>query len=416
MQEEWSDNKVLSLIKISSLINSSLNIVDVLNSSMRFVEELAGAEASAIFEIDFRKNELFFRLARGECSGKVMECRMKMGEGIVGWVASSGETLTVPDTRKDKRFSQKVDEATGFRTKSIIAVPVKSKGRIIGVLEVLNKKGPRPFDAEDASMLTIAAGQIGVAIDNARLYTRLKERFTLTQDELKESQIKLIRSERLAALGRLAHGIAHSIRNPVTSIGGFARRIKKKVPLEGTTTDYLDAIITEAERLEGMVKDIGDYTSMPEPEPAQIKISELLQHTLNIWQREYGSDNIKLELSCTPDDPIVFVDIELMSKALILLMNNSREAFSKDGIISLSTSRENKWIVITVRDNGSGINSRDMPYIFDPFFSTKVRGAGLGLTIVNDIVSGHRGEVHISSSGKGTEAKICFPPYSLSEF
>jgi signal transduction protein with GAF and PtsI domain len=96
MTREWSGTEIESLIEVSSLINSSLKIDEVLENSMRVVEELTDAEKSSIFEIDFEKNELYFRLAHGEYNAKVNQVRMKMGEGIAGWVASSGETLFCP--------------------------------------------------------------------------------------------------------------------------------------------------------------------------------------------------------------------------------------------------------------------------------------------------------------------------------
>ncbi len=144
-----------------------------------------------------------------------------MGEGVAGWVASSGEPMIVPDTQIDKRFSFKVDSITGFKTKSIIALPIKNRGRLIGVLEALNKRGGRPFGHEDLEALTIVVNQIGIAMVNAKLYERLQEKFSLTQAELKMTQEQLLRSERLAASGQLSQGVAHEVRNPIMSIGGF---------------------------------------------------------------------------------------------------------------------------------------------------------------------------------------------------
>ncbi len=413
MQREWSKKEIESLVHLSSLINSSLDIVEVLDNSMRVVEKLMDAEASSIFEVDFEKNELFFRLARGESGGKVKQVRMKMGEGIAGWVAGSGEPVLVTDTEKDKRFSKKVDYLTNFKTRSIIALPIKSRERITGVLEVLNKQGPIPFDSKDLEMLKIVSNQIGIAMENAKLYARLKEKFSLTETELKESQAKLIRSERLAALGELSKGVAHTVRNPVMSIGGFARRLKKKIPLVDSANSYVDLILEETERLEKIVKDVGEYTSMPEPVIKQVKVSALLHSALEDWKDKESSENIKIEVKLLPEDPVVSVDMGLMANALTHLLQNAHESMSGGGTITISIYREDKWMVISVRDNGSGISPVDLPLVFDPFFTKKTYGSGLGLTAVNRIVSGHRGDVKIfSAPGAGTEVKIYFPPFS----
>lgn len=414
MPGEWSANEIESLIKLSSLINSSLDIVEVLDNSMRVVEELMDAEASSIFEIDFERNDLFFRLARGESGNKVKEIRMKMGEGVAGYVASSGEHLLVSDAKTDERFCKWVDRKTSFNTRSIIALPIKNKGRIIGVLEVLNKRGPAAFNSKDLELLIIVASQIGVAIENAKLYARLKEKFKLTQTELKKIQAELIRSERLAALGELSKGVAHTMRNPVMSIGGFTRRIRKKLAPDDPAAEYIDLILEETGRLEKIVEDVGKYTSMPEPELKQVKLSDLMKRVLDVWNNKYGQDTIKIDLKMLPEDPLVFIDIELMSGALISLLRNAKEAMiEKGGTISIVTCREDKWMVISVRDNGAGIDSRNLPFIFDPFFTTKTYGSGLGLTAVNRIVSGHCGRVKIySTSGNGTDIRIYFSPFS----
>jgi signal transduction histidine kinase len=320
--------------------------------------------------------------------------------------------LIVWDTEKDNRFINKVDLLTGFKTRSIIALPIKNRGRIIGVLEVLNIRDPLSFDSKDLEVLMIVTNQIGVAIENARLYARLKEKFALTRDELRESQSRLIQSERLAALGKLSQGIAHAVRNPVMIIGGFAKRIRKKLILDGSTTGYIDLILDETERLETLVKDVWKYTSMSEPEFKPVKISALLQRALAGWRMKPGSESIKIEENLNAEDPLVFVDEELMAMALIHVMENAQEAIPGEGTIAISTWWEDKWMVISVRDKGQGINSHDLPLVFDPFFSTKTDGMGLGLSIVNRIVSGHRGEVKIlSKPGDGTEVRIQFPPH-----
>jgi len=158
------------------MINSSLEILEVLDSSMRCVEELVGAEASSIFELDEERGELFFRLARGGPVDKIREVRMKMGEGVTGWVALHGKPLLVPDTSSEKQFSPKADKHTGFRTRSLIGVPIRNRGRVVGVLEALNKRGRHPFDQQDVEIMELVANQVGTALENARLYGKLQEK------------------------------------------------------------------------------------------------------------------------------------------------------------------------------------------------------------------------------------------------
>lgn len=396
-----------ALAQMSSLINSSLDINDVLNNSMRFVEAMMNAEASSIFELDLERDELFFRVARGGSETRTKQIRMKMGEGVVGWVARSGELLLVPDTGQEKRFSEKVDEHTGFKTRSLVALPIRNRGKMVGVLEVLNKRGPRPFDKEDIEILTLAANQIGIAMENARLHERLKEKFALTRAELKETQARLIRSERLAALGDLSQGVAHEVRNPVMSIGGFAKRLQKRFGPEDPEAQYVAIILKETARLQRMVEDVDRYAKMPEPISKEIKLSALLKGVLKDWEANYGRQDIRVDAKIVPEDPTVYVDQYLMTQALIHLMRNAEEAMPKGGTLSILTRWEGSSLVISVKDNGSGIAREDLPRIFDPFFTSKTQGSGLGLTTVNRIVSDHGGEVKVSStSGKGTQVDV----------
>jgi signal transduction histidine kinase len=294
-------------------------------------------------------------------------------------------------------------------------LPITHREQIIGVLEVLNKRGSDTFDSEDLEVLAIVASQIGIAIQNAKLYARLRQQFTLTEAELKETQARLLRSERLAALGQLSQGIAHEVRNPVTSIGGFAKRLKKALPADDPVVHYVDIILEETSRLEQMVHDLEQFTRMPKPEIRQVKLLALLQSAVKAWQTEDRSDQIEVNMETLPEDPAVFVDRALMEQALIHLLRNAHDAMPQGGVISISTSWEDKWLVLSVKDTGSGIASEELPRIFDPFFTSKTRGSGLGLTTVNRIVNEHGGEVEIfSTPGDGTEARILLPPFSQS--
>jgi len=340
----------------------------------------------------------------------VREIRMKMGEGVAGWVARTGEPVIVQDTDEDRRFSTKVDLITGFKTRSIIALPIRNKGRLIGVLELVNKRGPSPFTQDDLEFLTIASNQIGIAIANARLYKRLHEKFTLTQAELKKAQEQLVRTERLSALAELSAGVAHEVRNPVMSIGGFARRLKKRLQSDPTLEAYVDIILKEADRLEQMVKDVEAYTSMPEPDIREVKLSALLQHAFFLWEEDPESKRVETHLTPPPEDPTLYLDKGQMALALINLFQNAAEVMPEGGTISVSTGWEDHYLVIRIRDNGPGIAPEDLPRIFDPFFTAKSKGSGLGLTTVNRILNAHRGEIKVwSKQGTGTEFKVYLP-------
>ena len=145
----YSRTDLRNLVQLSSLINSSLDTQEALNNALMSVEQSLNAEVSSIFEVDQVKGELFIRLARGPGSDKIKTLRLKIGEGIAGWVAQTEKPLICPDPYKDARFSRHFDDESGFRTRSILCVPLKSRDRLVGVVEVINKKEAQGFTAED---------------------------------------------------------------------------------------------------------------------------------------------------------------------------------------------------------------------------------------------------------------------------
>jgi HD-GYP domain-containing protein (c-di-GMP phosphodiesterase class II) len=166
-----------TLVDTSMVFSSILDLDELLNTVLRKAEEVMQAEASSVFLIDENTNELYFITARGEKGKEAKEIRVPMGKGIVGCVAERGYSLLVPDVTKDKRWFKGVDKKTKFVTRSIMAVPLIAKGRIIGVAEVLNKKGRRKFDQTDLELFEALGNQIAIAIENASLYSQLDELF-----------------------------------------------------------------------------------------------------------------------------------------------------------------------------------------------------------------------------------------------
>jgi len=178
--EEVKDKaqRMETLVETTSLLSSTLDLTKLLELFMDLAKEVLEAEASSIFRIDEETRELYFEVATGERGQKAKEIRVPWGKGIVGAVAERGETVYVPDVSRDERWFPGVDRGSGFTTHSIIAVPLKVKGKIIGVAEVLNKSGGRNFPEEDVELFEAIAGEAAVAIENARLYQDLEELLT----------------------------------------------------------------------------------------------------------------------------------------------------------------------------------------------------------------------------------------------
>jgi two-component system, NtrC family, sensor histidine kinase HydH len=405
-----SRNEIELLVNLSTLINSSLNIQEVLENALNCVEQFLGAEVSSMFEVDKEAGELYFRLARGPMAAYIKGLRLKIGEGIAGWVAQTEKPLICADTLTDPRFCHTFDERSGFMTRSILCVPLKARDRLIGVLELINKKDGGNFAANDLRLLTILGNQIGIALDNARLYQRLNDTLALTMEELKTAEKKLIRAERLTALAKISQGVAHEVRNPIIIIGGFAHRLQKLAPADDKAQEICRFIMVEVDKLSRMVKEIEEFTLLPEPHLKPTNMGELMGKILEESAPAMAEQKIQVESRIAPDLSPIFADEDLMCLALHHLLDNARQAMAAGGILEVAVKSTPKYLEIILRDTGVGIAPADQPYIFDPFFSTKPQGTGMGLTAVHRIISDHQGEIQIESSpDKGTEIKILMP-------
>jgi HD-GYP domain-containing protein (c-di-GMP phosphodiesterase class II) len=165
------------LLKSLEIVNSSLALDQVLDNLMTMGMQLIDAEAASILLMDDELGQLYFAAATGVKKEEVKRVYLKKGEGIAGWVADRGETLLIPDVQQDPRFSKKADKSSGFVTKSILAVPLKNEGRLIGVAEAINKKGGGEFSPTDAQMLATLASYGAMAIQKAQLYGEVNELF-----------------------------------------------------------------------------------------------------------------------------------------------------------------------------------------------------------------------------------------------
>ncbi|MGD0566032.1 MAG: ATP-binding protein [Candidatus Goldiibacteriota bacterium] len=190
-EKEEEIAKMSALMDASIIINSTRNLDLLLKIIMQSAEKVMQAEASSVFLIDSERNELFFEVATGPKEAEVKKIRLKMGEGIAGWVAYTGESLLVSDVSKDPRFARRVDEQTQFITRSVICVPLKVRNQTIGVVQVLNKIGGGSFSKTEIKFLEALASQAAIAIENANLYEHLEERAEQLNKDLKNANLNL---------------------------------------------------------------------------------------------------------------------------------------------------------------------------------------------------------------------------------
>ncbi len=162
------------LLQANRILSSKLDDQEVLQAVMELATDVVHAEASSLLLLDPATNELFFDVAVGEVKDQVKQIRLKVGEGVAGWVARERQPLIVNDTSSDPRFTAKVDASTSFKTKSILAVPLIARGELVGVVEAINKENEGRFTTEDQEAFTLFANQAAIAIQNARLFSSIR--------------------------------------------------------------------------------------------------------------------------------------------------------------------------------------------------------------------------------------------------
>jgi PAS domain S-box-containing protein len=225
--------------------------------------------------------------------------------------------------------------------------------------------------------------------------------------ELKKLREQLQASEKMAALGEVAAKVAHEIRNPLVSVGGFARRLEAR--LDGRLKEYAAIITKEVMRLENILKEILSFVRGMGLAIEETEVNNLLDEVLSLYRDELKNRKIEVkreyrEYLRLPIDPA------RIKEAIINILTNAIQAIERDGTITVKTEKNNSDGVIIIKDTGVGIDEKDLPNIFNPFFTTKPEGTGLGLSITKKIIEEHGGRIEVETSvGKGTSFIIILP-------
>ena len=171
-------------MELAMVLNSSLNQRQIRQKAMEAVTSLLDAEVGSLLLVDDKTKDLFFEVALGEKEERVKQMRLKMGEGIAGWVAANDQPALINDVQNDPRYFRRAQTITNFITRNMLCVPVRSKGMVVGVLQAINKKGEGLFTDEDLENCWALSNQVAMALENAHLYAELKETFLNTAEAM----------------------------------------------------------------------------------------------------------------------------------------------------------------------------------------------------------------------------------------
>jgi two-component system sensor histidine kinase AtoS len=229
--------------------------------------------------------------------------------------------------------------------------------------------------------------------------------------ETRRMQRLVQRQERLTAIGELAVGIAHELRNPLSSIKGFARIIQSTLAHDDVNQEYLEIIIKEVDRLSRLSQELLNTARNPNSIPYYVlQINDVVMQSVEAFNMEKYLPQAYVKVQLEPDLPLIWGEAERLKQVMMNLLYNAYQALDESGYIYVDTSRQGDWVQIRVTDTGSGIDPDKIERIFNPFFTTKLEGNGLGLALVHSIINQHYGYVEVKSEpGQGATFIIRLP-------
>ena len=376
------------LREISNRLSGHFELDSLLKEIMNYTKRILSSEACSLLLVDEDSDELFFYVT-DDSGTDLEEIRISKGQGIVGAVYESGESLIVNNVEKDPRFFGGVDQQTGFLTKSLVCVPMLIDTNCIGVVEVLNRIEGE-YTEEDVETLESIANQSALAID----YVRASQKRSF--------------DERLAIVGNMSAAMVHDLRNSMQVISGFSQLIAMEQP---QNSDYCNVISREIDKLVQMSQEILEFArgSKISLDPVSVSLGSFLRsiHKLNTEKMIKNDCSFELVLH---DDVEVSLDVNKMQRVVQNILNNAIEALTDCREIRLEGGLVEGTPQILIIDRGKGMDSDSIAKIFKPFFTKgKAGGTGLGMAIVKNIVEGHNASIRVESEmSKGSKFVINF--------
>ncbi|MHB8121726.1 MAG: ATP-binding protein [Desulfuromonadaceae bacterium] len=291
---------------------------------------------------------------------------------------------------------------------SFAVAPLIARETAIGMIVVDNPDSGREISSNNLRFLQLFANQAGMAIENSMLYNRIEEAHL----NLREAKERLSHGERLAAIGEMAASLAHELKNPLITIGGFAGRLIKSLPADAREHHYADVIVSEVSRLEKMLTEILAFSRKPTICFSTCDLEEIVRDCLACCATTFEDHNIKVSLISDVPPLTVSGDAHQLKQVFLNLVLNSCDAMPEGGRLALTIERthlDRKSVIVTVEDTGGGISKEMQSQIFNPFFTTKHHGTGLGLSIANRIIINHFGSIETHNSEQGAVFTIILP-------
>lgn len=394
------------LSAIADIAELTKRVVDVAADMLRF-------EDCSLFILDKEKGQLVLHASRGGLSDRVGEAMYPLGVGLTGWVGKHGEAIRILNPKSDPRWQGRYEELPSEEVGAFLAVPVYGRHGVLGVLRVLRRKSValwfrREFTEDDESVLMTIASQLGAAVENSRILDRL------------------VNTERMAAWGEMSAKAAHMIGNRTFAIKGdlneLEYRLSEPEDKRAEFRDLAAGIRKGIFRLEEILQEFRDFVRATQISLTECDINEIVRQCVDESFPKRSAIELKLELA--EKLPTVMADSPRLKRAFSELIENSISFQPDGGKLIVRTSladrteaqrraqlpRAKQYVEVEFLDAGPGIPEDIKPHIFRPFYTSRARGMGLGLSIVKGILEAHRGNIiEVGESGRGADFVAFLP-------
>jgi len=397
--------KLSRLVDLSVQLNSTLNLDELLHLIIRTAADVLGCETASILLYDEKQPHLFFAATSDRNAAQLKQMTVPIEGSLAGTVFRMNRSIIINEAGKDPRHYQAVAQSTGMSVNSLIAVPMRIRQRLTGVIEALNKRDG-DFTLQDDETLSVIASHAAVAVENARLVKALRQALekSTEADGLKRDFLALA---------------SHELRTPLGIIIGYATFLREDA--EGELSEHAEHVLNAALQMRTLVEDMTNLTLLETDglvyKPKDVAAQELLEATGKEVQSLAAAKAQRLVYDM-PETPIlVNVDVDKTISALVNILNNAIRFSPIGEKIILGARQEGKEALLWVQDNGIGIADDQLEAIFrefkqgEPPLTRRYGGLGLGLAIARGLIRDQGGKVWAESEGPGSGAtfKVLLP-------
>lgn len=390
--------EIHALYHISQGLAASLNADRLMKDVTNLLQQNFGYYHVQIFVVDQHSGELLARQGSGKTGARLrrMKFRLPPGAGIVGHAAEIGKAFVTNDVEQVLFF---IRSPLLPDTRSELAVPIKIKGRVIGVLDV-QQAPPGRLTGRDLNLMETVTDQLSVALQQAMLYEQLQ---TALRHE-KATRSQLVQSERLAVVGRLLASVSHELNNPLQAIQNTLFLLKGEKGISAQGRRDLEIVLSETERMASLIDRLRSaYRPVRAEDLQALQVNIIIEEVALLMDTHMRHRNVRLDFVPERNLPVIHGFPDQIRQVVLNLFVNAVEAMPSGGALTIQTEKlaGEKRVLLSIFDEGAGIAPEMLPHVFEPFVTGKDSGTGLGLTICHEIVRQHGGDIQAENNPQG---------------